>query len=151
MPDQIREEPKFQCGQFRRDPSDGYLPGIKINGQPAVGVGCADSFDLSFQNDFYFCKQDAERVRFLYIVIASDIQCDDLIIIACTRGDEQDGDVCLFAQLPAELEAAAVSEIDVQQKKLGSIFLKKLPAFGYAVYRCRFYTEQIKIFGCAVC
>lgn len=151
MPDQVREQPEFQRGQSGRASSGGYLPGIKINGQPVIRVDGAGGFAVSFQNDFYFCKQDTQGIGLLYIVIASDIGSDDLVVIACASGDEQDGNVCLLAQLPAQFKAAAVPQVDVQQKKLGGVFLKKLPAFGYAVCRCRFYAEQVKIFGCAVC
>ena len=67
MPDQVREQPEFQRGQSGRASSGGYLPGIKINGQPVIRVDGAGGFAVSFQNDFYFCKQDTQGIGLLYI------------------------------------------------------------------------------------
>lgn len=57
------------------------LLGVEINCQPAVRIGRIGTA-ITFQNSLYLCKQYAERVGLLNIIIAAYVQRDDFVVVA---------------------------------------------------------------------
>ena len=64
------------------------------------------------QYDLHFRKENAQRVRFLDIVIPSDIEGNDLIIVGIARRDKQDRNVQGLPDILTQFEPVSVRKVD---------------------------------------
>ena len=65
------------------------------------------------------------------------MECDDLVVVAGTGRDKQDGDLRLFTKFSAQFKTTAVFQIDIQKQQIRRVLLKELSASGHTIYGFR--------------
>ena len=68
-------------------------------------------------------------IRFLYIVVAADVESHEDVVIALACGDEEYRRIVLFAQCLTEGKAALIAEIDIKKEDVCRVLFKERQAF----------------------
>ena len=114
---------------LRREPdllvADVHLALARVDREVAVlellGLG-APALGRRPAEDALHARDELTRVeRLRHVVVGADLESDDLVDVLVTRREHEDRDVRGLANPPAELDAVAVRQVEVEDDERGSL------------------------------